>query len=125
VLAALLIAGWSGTWLGVRFGRHQPTAIDGTWLVVSGAQPDATLSWQQVFFERNQAHTVVFRSGNGDTTHHFSVGADGIVRIWERLRTKGPLIMQGRVLPGGRLQLDEVGDHAAHILLKLQRPPHA
>jgi hypothetical protein len=124
VLAALLIAGWGGTWLGVRVGRHQPTAIDGTWLVVpEGAQPDPTLSWQQVFFERNQAHTVVFRSGNGDTTHHFEVGADGIVRIWETLRTKGPLIMQGRVLPDGRLQLDEIGDHAGRILLTAQRPP--
>lgn len=124
VLAALLLAGWSVTWLGVRYVKRVPTAIDGTWLVVSqSGQAGATSSWREVFFERNQAYKVVFRSSSGDAVHHFEVGPDQVVRVWETLRTKGPLIMQGHLLPDGQLQLDEVGSRAGRILLKPQRPP--
>ena len=122
-LAFLLLAGWSVTWLGVRYLKRVPTAIDGTWLVVSqSGQGGAMPSWREVFFEHNQAYKVVFRSPSGDAVHHFEVGPDRVIRIWETLRTKGPLIIQGRMLPDGRLELDEVGGGAGRIVLKLQRP---
>jgi hypothetical protein len=124
MLAVLLVAGWSVTWLGVRYFKRAPTAIDGTWLVVSepGQSGTVALPWREVFFERNQAHKVVFRSPSGDAIHYFEVGPDRIVRIWETLHSKGPLIMQGRVRPDGRLQLDEIGSRTGRILLEPHRP---
>lgn len=124
MLALMLLASWSVTWLGVRYLKRSPTAIDGTWLVVSqsGQSGGAAPAWRKVFFERNRAYMVVFRSAKGDTVHHFEVGPDHVVRIWEELRTKGSLIMQGRMLPDGRLELDVVGNDGGRIVLEPQRP---
>ena len=122
-VAAIVAIAWAGMWSGVHYIKKQPTSIDGTWSVVSQTGSFAASQVQQVFFERNEAHAVIFRSMGGDARHHFEIGADGIIRVWETLRTKGKFIMQGRVLPGGDVQLDDVNDQTGHLRLRLERPP--
>jgi hypothetical protein len=114
---------WTGMWLAVHYIKKRPTPIDGTWSVASQGGSFGASRVQQVFFERNQAHSVIFRSAAGDVAHHFEVGADGVIRVWETLRTKGRFIMQGRVLSDGDIQLDDVNDPAGHLRLRLQYPP--
>jgi len=120
-IALVVATAWAGMWAGVHYIKKQPTPIDGTWGVVSQTGSFATV--QQVFFERNNAHSVIFRSTGSDVGHHFEIGSDGAIHVWERLRTKGKLIMQGRVLSGGDIQLDDVDDPAGHLRLHLQWPP--
>jgi hypothetical protein len=109
VALALVIAG-AGlfTWWAANYNNRSPTAIDGTWTVTA---PSGSPPWQQIFFERNRAHMVVFRAaGRRDETHHFEVDANGIVRVWETWLRKGALLMQGQTRADGQLELHAVQD---------------
>ena len=122
-ITAIVFTTWTGMGLAVHYLKRHPTTIDGTWSVVSQSGSVGGSNVQQVFFERNNAHLVIFRSTAGDVGHHFEIGADGLIRVWETLRTKGKLIMQGRVMQGGDIQLDDVNDPPGHLRLRLERPP--
>jgi hypothetical protein len=122
-ISVIVAISWAGMWLGVHFIKKHPTPIDGTWSVVSQNGSFAASRVQQVFFERNEAHAVIFRSMGGDVHHHFEFGSDGVIRVWETLRAKGKFIMQGRGLSGGDIQLDDVNDPMSHFRLRLDRPP--
>ena len=112
------------TWWVANYNNRLPTSIDGIWSVISQPTPDATHSeWRQVFFERNRAYWVTFRAADGaDEQHHFEVDRQGVVRVWQTWLTKGPLIMEGRVLTDGRLELhDASASQRAALILQRQR----
>jgi hypothetical protein len=74
-----------------------------------------------VFFEYNRAHLVVFRGEDGpDVWHHFEVGADGAIHIWENWLRKGALIMEGRRTSDTEIEL-MVPDRVAGGRLVLHR----
>jgi len=120
-LAAIVAGAWALTYWTANYNNRHPTSIDGVWSVVS--QTGATAPhWQQVFFERNRAHMVVFRGSDGDQQHHFEIDDQGVVRIWQTWLTKGALIMQGRVLPDGVLDLQMISEGGnGHLLLERTR----
>ena len=122
-VAVVVIVAWVGMTLGVHYAKKHPTPIDGTWSVVSQTESSGASPVQTVFFERNTAYSVIFRSAAGDAGHHFEIDPDGVIRVWQTWRTKGALIMQGRRLSGGDIQLDDVGVRDGHLRLRLQRPP--
>jgi hypothetical protein len=121
VLVALLAGAGGFTWWIANYNNRAPTAIDGTWSVVSdaGASP-----WQQVFFEYNRAHMAVFRDRDGrDRTHHFELDEGGVVRVWETWLRKGELIMEGRVRSDTEIELRPVENpETAVILTRTARP---
>ena len=106
-LLALVVAGFAFTWWGANYNNRAPTPIDGVWSVVSpdGSSP-AEEQWHTVFFEHNRAHLAVFRSSEGpDEKRHFELGPDGVVRVWSEWLTKGPLLMEGRLMPDSEIHL--------------------
>jgi hypothetical protein len=115
-LSLLLVGACSFTWWIANYNNISPTSIDGTWTEQSnGASP-----WRQVFFERNRAFWVTFRSAEGkDEIHHFEVDDAGVVRIWQTWLRKGELLMEGRIEGDGRLHLRPV--HASGSPLVLER----
>jgi hypothetical protein len=123
VLATLVIGAFGFTWYLANYNNIAPTAIDGVWTVVTTAG-GAAPRWQTVFFERNRAFWVVFRSAEGkDDWHHFEVDDDGIVRVWQTWLRKGDLLMQGRVGDDGLLRLTSTGDPGAvTLVLRRARP---
>jgi hypothetical protein len=124
VLALLLMLGSAGgfTWWVANYNNISPTEIDGTWAVVPNQS--STSPWRQVFFERNRAFWVTFRSADGkDEIHHFEVDDAGIVRVWQTWLRKGELLMEGRVSRDGRLQLHPIDTPADPLLLeRIARP---
>jgi hypothetical protein len=106
VVAGLLLACGGFTWWVANYNNRSPTSIDGVWSVVSQTEP-AVPAWRLVFFERNRANLVVFRSSDGtDEQHHFEMAADGTARVWQTWLTKGRLLMQGGLNQDGRLRLE-------------------
>ena len=125
--ALLLILGsaFSFTWWVANYNNISPTAIDGTWAVVPG-QGSSGSPWRQVFFERNRAFWVTFRSADGkDEIHHFEVDEAGVVRVWQTWLRKGELLMEGRLDKDGRLQLRPVDASAAPLVLERTAPPRS
>jgi hypothetical protein len=123
VVVSILLAGaWWFTWWTANYNNRVPTPIDGVWSAVSepGASPPR---WQRMFFERNRAHWVVFRTAAGeDQRHHFEVDERGVVRVWQTWLTKGDLIMQGHVRPDGRLELASTTGTPGRLVLKREPP---
>jgi hypothetical protein len=123
-LVGLLALAHAFTWWVANHNNISPTAIDGTWAVV----PDAggATPWREVFFERNRAFWVTFRSAEGnDETHHFEVDEQGVVRIWQTWLRKGNLLMEGRVGADGRIELRPREDPAARLVLERVAPPRS
>lgn len=113
------------TWWVANYNNILPTAIDGTWAVVSNNGSSAS-PWRQVFFERKRAFWVTFRSSDGkDEIHHFEVDNAGIVRVWQTWLRKGEFLMEGRVGRDGRLQLRPIDASAAPLLLERSAPPRS
>jgi len=64
------------------------------------------------------AAIFTFRDADGrDARHHFEVGEDGTIQVWEHWLTKGPLIMQGQLVKGDQLRLERVGLQPGEPLL--------
>jgi hypothetical protein len=106
------------TWWIANDNNRAPTRIDGVWSVVehTGAAADRA-RWRTVFFERNRAFLVVFRSErHPDVRHHFEVDLEGRIRIRETWLTKGPLGMQGRIQSGDRIELERPSDRGRLVL---------
>ena len=126
VPALLLVAAlaWTVTWWAANYNNRVPTSIDGIWSVVSQPDTGNTPRWREVYFERNRAFWVTFRTVDGtDERHHFEMDRDGVVRVWETWLTKGELLMTGRVMPDGQLDLEMTkGGQNGH--LRLKRKPH-
>ena len=117
VLASMLVVAWAFTWWVANYNNRAPTRIDGVWSVASDAQ--ATWPWREVFFERNRAHMAVFRDANRrDRQHHFEVGEDGVVRVWETWLRKDELIMEGRVVSDTEIELAPAGAKGGAVLLR-------
>jgi hypothetical protein len=123
-LALILVGAFGFTWWVANVNNRNPTPIDGVWQVVSEPEDGPGPTWRQVFFERNRASWVTFRTSDGtDELHHFEVDGQGVVRIWETWLKKGPLIMEGRLTDDGRLELDSRGaQNSRRIVLQRQRP---
>ena len=123
-LLLMLIGAGGFTWWVANYNNMLPTEIDGTWAVVS--DHSAAVPWRQVFFERNRAYWVTFRSADGkDEIHHFEVDDKGVVRVWQTWLRKGDLLMEGRVGGDGRLELHPVGASAAPLVLERTAPPRS
>ena len=122
----LVIGGsFAFTWWVANYNNRVPTPIDGVWAVAAQVDTTAdTPQWQQVFFERNRAYLVVFRSaGHPDQRHHFEIDAEGGVSIWEVWLTKGALIMRGRRRSEAQMELElssQMG--GGRIVLQRVRP---
>jgi hypothetical protein len=116
-LVMVLTGAFAFTWWVANYNNRVPTAIDGVWTVTGRAGPDGGL--HRVFFERNRARMVVFRTRNGtDTSHHFEVEADGTLRIWERWLEKGDIIMEGRLVGPTTIELVRVRDRERLVLTR-------
>jgi hypothetical protein len=121
VIAALA---WAVTWWAANDNNRRPTAIDGIWTVVSQPDSNATPHWREVYFERNRAFWVTFRTADGrDERHHFEMDQDGIVRVWQTWLTKGELLMKGTLTPDGRLDLEMVKGPGGHLWLTRKSRP--
>jgi hypothetical protein len=125
-LGAILVFAFASSWWIANDNNRLPTSIDGSWAVVSqSGRPSGASPWQRVFFERNRAHWVTFRSATSDEVHHFEVDPDGVVRVWQTWLSKGALIMQGRVLADGDVQLDAIpGATMGNVRLQRTAGPH-
>ena len=123
---SLMLAGSFGvTWWAANYNNISPTPIDGTWTVVTG-QSNGNSPWREVFFERNRAFWVTFRSAAGkDEVHHFEVDNAGVVRVWQTWLRKGDLLMEGRVGPDGRLQLRPIDSSLGPLVLERTAPPRS
>ncbi|MEM6706608.1 MAG: hypothetical protein AAF690_28105 [Acidobacteriota bacterium] len=117
VLGLILAAAWGFTFWAANYNNRFPTPIDGTWDVI--AKPGSrTARPQKIFFERNRAHLVVFRSeSRPDARHHFEVETDGTVRVWKSWLQKGPLIAQGRLESENRMILELLTTEGGSIAL--------
>ncbi len=107
-LSVVVIGACGGTWWVANYNNRSPTRIDGIWSVSAQSTGVAPVpKWRTVFFERNRAMMVVFRSADGvDETHHFEIAKNGMVQVWKTWLSKGPLIMQGRERADGQLELE-------------------
>jgi hypothetical protein len=107
-LCAVAIGAFTFTWWVANYNNRAPTSIDGIWSVKTQSKGTAAVpQWRTVFFERNRAAMAVFRTADGiDATHHFEIGKNGLVQVWETWLSKGPLIMQGRGQVDGNLELE-------------------
>ena len=105
-LGTVMASAFAFTWWVANYNNRAPTEIDGVWSVTAQAGTTATEpTWRTVFFERNRAELAVFRAVNGmDAAHDFEV-ENGRVRIWQTWLKRDSLIMDGRLLPDGSLQL--------------------
>jgi hypothetical protein len=91
-IAAVLGGAWALTWWIANRNNRMPTPIDGTWAVAADTAGDT-----RVFFERNRARMVVFRSpGAADRRHDFELDSTGVIRIWQTWPKRDTLIMEGR-----------------------------
>lgn len=122
-LVFLAAVTWTATWWSANYNNRSPTSIDGIWTVVSQSESGTTPRWREVYFERNRAHWVTFRTAEGtDERHHFEMDRDGVVRVWQTWLAKGELLMKGRVTPEGQLELEMVkAGHGEPLRLK-RRP---
>jgi hypothetical protein len=69
--------------------------------------------------EAHSAYLAVFRDANRrDHQHHFEVGEDGVVRVWETWLRKGELIIEGRVVSDSEMELAPVDEKGAAVLLR-------
>lgn len=107
VLAVILAGAFTFTWWGANYNNRAPTEIDGVWSVTSQeASLPAMPRWRQVFFERNRAFMAVFRSADApDARHHFEIDADRRITVWRHWLRKGDVVMRGRMLDDGRIEL--------------------
>jgi hypothetical protein len=124
-LALVGALAWTVTWWAANYNNRVPTPIDGIWTVVSQPGTANEPQWREVYFERNRAFWVTFRTNEGvDERHHFEVDHDGVVRVWQTWLTKGDLLMQGRVTPEGQLDLELV-KAGRDLHLRLERKKRA
>jgi hypothetical protein len=125
VLVFIVVGAWGLTYWAANYNNRSPTPIDGIWSVTSqsGTEP-FTARWQHVFFERNRAHMVVFRTAAGpDEVHHFEVDENGTVRIWQTWLSKGGLIMQGQAKSDGQVELEIAPvKGGGHLVLQRMKP---
>lgn len=107
-LPVVMIGAFVFTWWVANYNNRAPTPIDGTWAVTARSGETAHgAEWRTVFFERNRAELVVFRTANGtDVSHHFEMGKNGLVHVWQTWLKKGPLIMRGRQSSDNKIELD-------------------
>jgi len=124
-IGIMLVLACAFTWWTANYNNRFPTRIDGVWSVIS--QPPRGSNrpeWRQVFFERNRAYWVTFRAADGsDEQHHFEVDEKGAVRVRQTWLTKGSLIMQGRILNDGSIELqDMAASQTAPVVLQRQSP---
>jgi hypothetical protein len=127
VAIVIMLAGACAfTWWVANYINRLPTPIDGVWSVISQPPPGANRpEWRQVFFERNRAYWVTFRAADGtDERHHFEVDGQGVVRVWQTWLTKGSLIMRGRILTDGRVELQATAGQTTPLVLQRQLPPN-
>jgi len=121
----MLVGACGFTWWAANYNNIAPTPIDGTWTVVP-EQPNNASPWRHVFFERNRAFLVTFRSAQGkDEVHHFEVDEGGVVRVWQTWLRKGELLMEGRIEGDGRLHLRPVDASALPLVLERTAPPRS
>ncbi len=120
-LCIVIVGAFAFTWWTANYNNRAPTELDGVWTVIGQSRAEASAPrWQTVFFERNRAELVVFRTIDGvDTQHDFSV-KNGHVRVWQTWLKKGALVMEGDQLPDGRLRFDVMPSSGGGKLL-LQR----
>jgi len=125
-LSGIVVFAYAFSWWAANYNNRAPTPIDGVWAVVSqSGRSDAAPPWRQVFFERNRAHWVTFRSATGDEVHHFEVDPSGVVSVWQTWLSKGTLIMQGHLLGDGDVQLDATpGTTTGNVRLHRTAAPH-
>jgi len=115
-LGVILVGGWTFTWWIANYNNRLPTPIDGAWSVVS--EGDSQRPWTNVFFERNRAFMAVFRSSDGRyDQRHFEIDSNGLIQVWETWLSKGDLLMQGRILADGQIEL-VAEPSAGRILLR-------
>ena len=63
---------------------------------------------------------AIFRATDGtDRMHHFEVDDSGAVRVWESWRSKGALIMEGRITSETEIELKGPGDGGTGVNLRL------
>lgn len=101
----VVVLAFGATWWVANVNNRAPTPIDGAWQVTSGSFPQVG-AVDRVYFERNRAHLVVFRSGDRQVEHHVEVvRAQHELRVWrDWLRTDSPLVFTGGYeLTGDRL----------------------
>lgn len=126
-LVVAVAVAFAFTWWVANVNNRVPTPIDGVWAVaVPPSDGGNTPHWELVFFERNRAHLVVFRSSaSRDEQHHFEVDPAGIVRVWRDWLRKGPLIMQGRMVSETEvaLTLTENPNSGPLLLRRIERAP--
>jgi hypothetical protein len=124
-VAAVLAGAWAFTYWVANYNNRAPTPIDGIWSVTATPgerTPQPHLA--RVFFEYNRAHLVVLRRSDGtDERHHFEVGPDGRVQVWEQWLQKGELIMDGRMAGADAIELSELRS-GARVVLHRETAPH-
>jgi hypothetical protein len=129
VLMAIVAGAFAFTWWGANYNNRAPTEIDGVWSVTSqeGSLPEVP-RWRQVFFERNRAFMAVFRSADAlEARHHFEIDADRRITVWRHWLRKGELVMRGRLLDDGRIELELEPEGRGGMLIleretRLRRP---
>lgn len=119
-LTVVIIGAFVFTWWVANYNNRLPTPIDGIWSVTAqSGGAAAAAQWRTVFFERNRAQLVVFRTVNGvDSSHHFEIDKNGLVQVWQTWLSKGPLIMEGRQQPNGELELDMLESGGGHLSMQ-------
>lgn len=109
IILLVLATAWGATYWIANENNRVPTVIDGAWNALApdvGTSPASSVPPLRVFFERNRAHMVVFRSPGGpDNKHHFEVDSVGTVRIWRTWLTRDSLMYIGEVGEDGRIVL--------------------
>jgi hypothetical protein len=109
IIPVILASAWGASYYIANVNNRLPTTIDGVWGVQppdAGLAPSDSATELQLFFERNRAHMVVFRSpGRPDNTHHFELDSVGTVRIWRTWLERDSLMYTGEVGEDGRLLL--------------------
>jgi hypothetical protein len=124
-LVVVMVGAFVFTWWTANVNNRAPTSIDGVWAVTSQVPAGSPgRQWRHVFFEYNRAHMAVFRAESGpDEQHHFEIDSGGVVRVWDKWLTKGPLIMEGRRTSETEVELvirEEIG--GGRLLLRRVRP---
>ncbi|MFW6198307.1 MAG: hypothetical protein ACOC5E_00640 [Acidobacteriota bacterium] len=125
VAALLVVALTCGfTWWVANYNNRAPTPIDGVWDVVEAPATGDLARVDRVYFERNRAFLVVFRTEEGELrSHHFELEPSGHLRIWHRWLDADESIYEGRVIDEDSIRLHPVGEATAAALLRRRFDP--
>ena len=109
VRALLIVTPAIFTYWVANYNNRAPTAIDGSWNVVSASgRTESDNAMVTIFFERNRAYLCVFKRKDGSyESHHFEIdGNKKTISIWEKWMDKGGKVFDGNYeLSGDQMRL--------------------